>query len=163
VATRLARAAAPGIAYRMGGDEFCVLVEGDEDDEAVAAALAASVTEEGDGFWVTASFGHVRLGGEAATASAALRLADDRMYAQKRRSPHALVAHAIALLLRALVERPEGLERHAAAARLAEAAVALGLPSEEREQACAAFLRDAGYGSGADPQREERMPVGAGA
>jgi diguanylate cyclase (GGDEF)-like protein len=77
------RLAAVGRAYRLGGDEFCVLLDGDrgEDDQQVLAAVAA-LSEHGDGFEIGASFGLVATGGDAAEA---LRLADERMYARKRR------------------------------------------------------------------------------
>src|SRR4051794_12018179 len=69
-----------GRAYRLGGDEFCVLAEPAEDVEARAlAALSAN----GDGFVIDAAAGLVHLPGEASSASAALSLADERMYRGK--------------------------------------------------------------------------------
>jgi diguanylate cyclase (GGDEF)-like protein len=73
-----------GRAYRLGGDEFCVLLDrvAGSDDPAVRRAVGA-LAEHGDGFSVTTASGLVTLPAEAATASAALQLADERMYADK--------------------------------------------------------------------------------
>jgi diguanylate cyclase (GGDEF)-like protein len=65
-----------GSAYRLGGDEFCVLLTADAD----AALERARAALHGDG--VTASTGSVLLT-EAADPTQALRLADARMYADK--------------------------------------------------------------------------------
>ncbi|WP_216324248.1 sensor domain-containing diguanylate cyclase [Deinococcus aestuarii] len=88
----LAAALPPGGAlYRLGGDEFVLVLEGVEDagcahadvlegvDAAVAAARAAGFREVG------ASFGVALWPGEARDPGAALRLADERMYGDKRR------------------------------------------------------------------------------
>jgi diguanylate cyclase (GGDEF)-like protein len=79
-----------GSAYRLGGDEFCVLVNplADELDEVLAAA-AQALEERGENFTVAASYGAVLLPYEATTLGYALQLADDRMYSHKkvRRSP----------------------------------------------------------------------------
>ena len=84
--TRLGRQlAGVGAAYRMGGDEFCLLVtEPDESLDALGARAAAALSESGEQFTIGCSFGTVRLGTEAQTASEALRMADQRMYAHKR-------------------------------------------------------------------------------
>lgn len=69
-----------GSAYRLGGDEFCVLLTADAD----AALQRAQEALVGKG--VTASSGAVELGVEAQDATQALRLADARMYADKAAS-----------------------------------------------------------------------------
>jgi diguanylate cyclase (GGDEF)-like protein len=73
-----------GRAYRLGGDEFCVLLPGAgrDADAAVAAACAALASEEEHG-GVGCSAGRTRLPYEADTATAALSVADERMYAVK--------------------------------------------------------------------------------
>ncbi len=73
-----------GSAYRPGGDEFCVVFESglDNAEEQIAAATQA-LTADGDGFSVRASNGKVAVPEEASTVTAALRIADDRMYAHK--------------------------------------------------------------------------------
>jgi diguanylate cyclase (GGDEF)-like protein len=68
--------------YRMGGDEFCVLLPAESPIDAPTVAAGAACA--GEGFEVTAAFGAVALPDEAASALAALRLADERMYAHKR-------------------------------------------------------------------------------
>ena len=56
---RLAAAVAPdGTAYRLGGDEFCTLVPGGEAQvPRVLAVGADALSEQGDGFEITASAG----------------------------------------------------------------------------------------------------------
>ena len=73
-----------GIAYRPGGDEFCVLLHGDvaRADVHIAAAVAA-LSADGEGFCIRASHGAVAIPSEAHSPSLALRLADDRMYVHK--------------------------------------------------------------------------------
>ncbi|HEV3498556.1 MAG TPA: HD domain-containing phosphohydrolase, partial [Actinomycetes bacterium] len=135
-------------AYRLGGDEFCVLapVPGDG-ARAVTAAASQALTEHGGGFHITASYGSILLPEESQDPTEAMRLVDQRMYAHKtsgRRSPD---RQSRDVLLRVLQERnPELAERHAATARLVDAVTdRLGLPAEERAQIRqAAELHDIG-------------------
>jgi diguanylate cyclase (GGDEF)-like protein len=80
-----------GVAYRIGGDEFCVLLtcERDRFDE-VSRAVATALSANGPGYSVTASWGIVEVPAEESEPSAAMQLADVRMYAQKesRRAAH---------------------------------------------------------------------------
>ena len=79
---------AHGSAYRLGGDEFCVLLNAPEDE--LARSLAAAVEalkERGDRVAVSASYGAVALPAEAADLEHAIQLADERMYERKRRRP----------------------------------------------------------------------------
>src|ERR687887_4040 len=78
-----AHVAAIGTAYRMGGDEFCVLLPLGADPDAQADAAALSLTEQGDGFAIGASHGAVSVPAEAREPGEALRIADHRMYANK--------------------------------------------------------------------------------
>jgi diguanylate cyclase (GGDEF)-like protein len=71
-----------GRAFRLGGDEFCALVWGEAREELVETCLAA-LTEQGEGFSITASYGMVTIPAEASSADAALALADERMYTFK--------------------------------------------------------------------------------
>jgi two-component system, cell cycle response regulator len=75
-----------GTAFRLGGDEFCLLLPGDPDatEETLGRALDA-LAAQGEGFAVTSSYGAVELPCEARTPNDALRLADARMYAHKAR------------------------------------------------------------------------------
>jgi diguanylate cyclase (GGDEF)-like protein len=84
-----------GAAYRLGGDEFCLLAPArDAEAEGLIDRSVKALEEHGDGFSVTASFGAAVLPEEAAEGSDALRLADERLYAQKyakrarREDPH---------------------------------------------------------------------------
>jgi diguanylate cyclase (GGDEF)-like protein len=137
-----------GRAYRLGGDEFCILAPvGHDRTGPVVAVAAQALTEHGDGFHITASYGAIVLPEESQDPTEAMRLVDQRMYAQKtsgRRSPD---RQSRDVLLRALQERtPELAERHAAVARLAEAmGERMGLTAEERVQLRqAAELHDIG-------------------
>jgi two-component system, cell cycle response regulator len=73
-----------GSAYRMGGDEFAVLITSTEAprDEILKRA-AEALTESGKGYELDAAWGAVSIPSEADTPLAAMRLADVRMYAQK--------------------------------------------------------------------------------
>jgi diguanylate cyclase (GGDEF)-like protein len=107
---RLAEAVAGhGRSYRMGGDEFCVLVP--DTAEAVAAACAA-LRESGEGFEVSAAHGAVAIPSEAKDAGAALRLADQRMYRDKRSSRVPAGEQALTALLRVMAERNPDLGDH---------------------------------------------------
>jgi diguanylate cyclase (GGDEF)-like protein len=137
-----------GTAYRLGGDEFCILACVDPATTSpVVAAAAEALSEHGPGFSVSASYGAILLPQEAHDPSEAMRLVDQRMYAQKtgnRRSPDRQTRD---VLLRALQERnPELAERHQAVATLAEAVGhRLGVPAEAlAELRRAAELHDVG-------------------
>ena len=73
-----------GFAYRMGGDEFCIFARADAGvvEQLLDDSIAALV-EGGEGWQVGCSQGAVWMPSEAATESQALRLADQRMYANK--------------------------------------------------------------------------------
>jgi diguanylate cyclase (GGDEF)-like protein len=80
-----------GAAYRIGGDEFCVLLSCPRGRfDAATRAAARALTAIGPGFDVSSSWGAVEVPREESDASAALQLADVRMYAQKesRRIAH---------------------------------------------------------------------------
>jgi two-component system cell cycle response regulator len=74
-----------GTAYRIGGDEFVVLIERGDDDlgERVMKRAAEALTTSGKGYDVSASWGKVVIPAEARTPAEAMQLADVRMYAQK--------------------------------------------------------------------------------
>ena len=95
-----------GRAYRLGGDEFCVLARGDdrELDEIVAAARGA-LTEHGDGFAISPSCGVVRVPGHVSKASDALHLADQALYAEKAGRKGRVEHETRDVLLRILRER----------------------------------------------------------
>ncbi|HEY7256239.1 MAG TPA: GGDEF domain-containing protein [Solirubrobacterales bacterium] len=73
-----------GTAYRFGGDEFCLLLTcAPERFVEVARAAADSLSARGPGYEINASWGAVRIPGEALDVDGALELADARMYADK--------------------------------------------------------------------------------
>ncbi len=132
-------------AFRMGGDEFCVLLR----DELVTSSPAAELAlrERGEGFDVAASFGAVRLPQEAADATDALRIVDQRLYAGKERRRASAGAQAGDALLRVLGEREPELHTHLRdVAHLADAVAAeLALdPEAVAEVRRAAELHDVG-------------------
>ena len=102
-----------GSAFRLGGDEFCVLLRRNPADADVhVAAACKALTAEGEGFHVGASHGLVELPAEADSPMFALRLADHRMYAKKgsRRGSAREQTHNV--LLGLLREREPDLHEH---------------------------------------------------
>jgi diguanylate cyclase (GGDEF)-like protein len=149
LAATLARVVAPyGSCYRLGGDEFCVLAElppGESEEDFLEDTVSA-LSESGKGFTVTCSLGSVRLPAEAETATDALRLADQRLYVQKRsRSGRRERPHE--MLLQALYERSPGLRDHVGEVLVSATAVgrAFGLHGDDLEELrLAARLHDIG-------------------
>jgi diguanylate cyclase (GGDEF)-like protein len=82
---RLKEAVSPeGIGYRIGGDEFVVLIGGDRaNHDAVAKRAAEALTEKGRGYELSAAWGLAAVPEEADSSATAMQLADVRMYAQK--------------------------------------------------------------------------------
>ena len=143
-----ASVAGPGGAYRLGGDEFCVLLHHETlPDDPVVARAAEALSEHGEGFTVTASYGVVQIPSEADSCEAALQLADERMYAHKDSRRANSRRQARDVLVQVLAEREPELRRHMA--DVAELAVRtgreLGIEPEELDVlARAAELHDIG-------------------
>jgi two-component system cell cycle response regulator len=101
-----------GAAYRLGGDEFCLLLSGrvPRSDPLVARARSA-LAEQGSGFSVAASCGVAIVPEEACTVTAALSLADERMYSDKGggRGNH---SQTQSVLMQLLTEREPTLHEH---------------------------------------------------
>jgi two-component system, cell cycle response regulator len=75
-----------GTAYRMGGDEFCVLLDGsDPHEHELERASVLALSEQGAGYTISAAHGAVCIPLEASNTSAALALADQRLYQRKDR------------------------------------------------------------------------------
>lgn len=73
-----------GTAYRMGGDEFCVLFDRSQaGHEALVDASVLALTEDGRDFSITASHGVVQIPEEMSDPAAILQLADQRLYRRK--------------------------------------------------------------------------------
>jgi diguanylate cyclase (GGDEF)-like protein len=85
LAGKLARGLRPwGRAYRLGGDEFCALLHLDGQTPAQLSEIATgTLCEPGAALPVTSSGGWALVPTEATEPSGALRLADQRMYAEK--------------------------------------------------------------------------------
>jgi diguanylate cyclase (GGDEF)-like protein len=83
-----------GRAFRVGGDEFCVLLTAVVAANGPEIAAIAGSLSDGD---LSPSYGVVSMPADASDPDAAMRLADERMYAQKRarRQPPLDVATAV--------------------------------------------------------------------
>jgi diguanylate cyclase (GGDEF)-like protein/PAS domain S-box-containing protein len=137
-----------GVAYRLGGDEFCILapMPADEGRELIASCLQA-LHERGEGFTVGASWGGVVVPDEAPTATAALVMADQRMYDDKGVGRASAKQQTRDLILRVLAERHPQLHEHVGAvAALARAAgERMGMSDEQLDRLeRAAELHDIG-------------------
>jgi diguanylate cyclase (GGDEF)-like protein len=137
-----------GDAYRLGGDEFCVLLRTHaERDDPIVALASKALSEHGDGFSIGASYGIVSLPGDADTATIALQLADERMYAEKDSRRGSTRRQARDLLMQILKEREPPLHRHMDDVAVLAVAVArrLGFQAEGLDEvARAAELHDVG-------------------
>ncbi len=112
LAGKLVEAVAPaGRAYRMGGDEFCVLLPA---SEPALRRAADALRESGEGFTITSAHGAVVIPDEATTVSAALSVADQRLYAHKELLAEVRSGTAHGPLLRMLAEREPELRDHVA-------------------------------------------------
>jgi diguanylate cyclase (GGDEF)-like protein len=147
--SNLDRAIRPyGHAYRIGGDEFCVLVmTGASSAKTIIALAASALSEQGDGFAIKASHGTVMLPHEARDATLALRVADQRMYAQKEDRRSSATRQARDLLLQVLHEREPALGNHLKG--VANLALGVGtrlslIPEELDEVVRAAELHEVG-------------------
>jgi diguanylate cyclase (GGDEF)-like protein/putative nucleotidyltransferase with HDIG domain len=112
-----------GIAYRMGGDEFCILLENSETPpEPLLAVAAAALSERGEGFSIGTAYGSVLVPDEGRSVSQALRLADQRLYGHKHRFQRRSASdQSESVLVQILVERHPELGAHVNdVARLAE-------------------------------------------
>lgn len=145
LAGKLADAAAPyGTAYRMGGDEFCVLLP---DSEPELDRVANALSEGGEGFTVSSAYGAAVIPDDAATVSGALSVADERLYAHKELLAEIRRGTAHEPLLRTLAEREPELRAHVSdvsslAVRVGEQ---FGLAVDELEELrLAAELHDVG-------------------
>jgi diguanylate cyclase (GGDEF)-like protein len=137
-----------GEAYRMGGDEFCIIASiGSDGQGPIIADATAALSERGEGFAIGSSYGSVLLPQEANDVGISLRLADQRMYANKNSGRRSAGRQSADVLLQALHERSPELGDHLVdVARLAaEVGRRLGMSGEELDQlAQAAQLHDVG-------------------
>ena len=136
-----------GSAYRMGGDEFCVLAPMHAGGGETLLRLGAdALSESGEGFMIGCSYGAAYVPAEASSGEEALRLADQRLYEEKA-SRSSASRQTTDALLTVLSERGLGLSAHLrTVVRLAElTAERLGLPDHEVKRVrLATELRDIG-------------------
>jgi diguanylate cyclase (GGDEF)-like protein len=163
---KLAEVPGPGgDAYRLGGDEFCVItpVAGEDAEQLIDRACAA-LTEQGEGFEVGTSFGAIVIPEEATDPTQALRVADERLYAQKhtRRLESDRMMDA---LLEALSLREPDLPMHldTVGSLAVDIGHALGLrPDELEELVRAAQLHDLGKLAVPDEILHKKGPLDEG-
>ena len=158
-----AAVSAVGSAYRMGGDEFCVLakIDGGRPDMILEAAGAA-LTERGTAFSITASYGSVllptetarRLGGAAPRRPADVR-AQGRGPRIRRQAEHRrAAAHA-----RGARSRPRSAP-HEVTDLCQKTASRLGIPEEDMTALTqAAALHDVGKSAVPDAILEKPGPL----
>jgi len=134
-----------GRAYRIGGDEFCALINAAEGTHVETAA--AALFERGDGFAIGCSHGSAVLPSEANDSSTALTIADQRMYAAKRVGRVSAAQQSKDVLLSAVAERNRelGAHGHDVAELAAAVATAFSLALDEVDMIRhAAELHDVG-------------------
>ena len=133
--------------YRLGGDEFCLVATiGEGEAEPLIDRACAALTEQGEGFEISSSFGAVMLPDEATDASHALHTADERLYAQKY-SRRGESDRTMAALLEALSIREPDLQAQLAdvGSLSVDVGTMLGLRRDELEELeRAAQLHDLG-------------------
>ena len=104
-----------GTAYRMGGDEFCVLFRdgAGPTDAALVQASVAALSERGPGFSIGASHGVVSIPSRGSDPASILQLADQRLYRRKDETREASAVQQLRdVLLQAFQERYPDLQEH---------------------------------------------------
>ncbi|MGK2931993.1 MAG: bifunctional diguanylate cyclase/phosphohydrolase [Solirubrobacterales bacterium] len=102
-----------GDVYRIGGDEFTVLLWGDLDETArLVGRTDFAMCERGDGFDIRASKGLAQYPAESPTIESAIALADERMYLDKARTGTSARNQVHEALVRSLREREPDLADH---------------------------------------------------
>lgn len=137
-----------GRAYRIGGDEFCVLARpGPDGPDTIIELATRALSEQGEGFSVTTSYGAILVPTEASSATEAMIAVDLRMYENKNSSRIPADMQTVNALLRAIHERDPGwAERLVSTADLAGAVCRqLGVSAAETSRIRqAAQLHDVG-------------------
>ena len=139
-----------GTAYRMGGDEFCVLFRNTREptDAATVQASVAALSERGPGFSIGAAHGVVTIPPQGSDPASIMQLADQRLYRRKDETREASAVHQLRdVLLQAFQERYPDLQEHQRGVGTLALAVGrrLGMVGEELDVlARAAELHDVG-------------------
>ena len=152
-----------GDAYRMGGDEFCVLALAPADQHAeLAAHTRAALSEHGDGFTITTALGSATIESRDGDLAAALRDADRAMYAEKNGLRGSAGGQSAAVLLRVLTERHPDIGDHvdSVAALTDKVGLELGMTEEDRATLWqAAALHDIGKAAVPDAILDKPAPL----
>jgi diguanylate cyclase (GGDEF)-like protein len=152
-----------GHAYRMGGDEFCVLTAAPVDQHAqLAARTRAALSEHGDGFSITAALGTATIDGPDSDSDGALRDADRRMYAEKNGLRGSAGGQSAAVLLRVLTERHPDIGDHVDSVAALTEKVGLELDMTEEDRTTlwqAAALHDIGKAAVPDAILDKPGPL----
>jgi diguanylate cyclase (GGDEF)-like protein len=102
-----------GNVYRLGGDEFCVLIATPvRDPHALFQEARDALSEHGAAFTVTASAGAVEIPRETSEPTQALRLADQHMYREKIGNQSGAAELITSVLHAALAQRHPDLGEH---------------------------------------------------
>jgi diguanylate cyclase (GGDEF)-like protein len=102
-----------GTVYRLGGDEFCVLIASPvRDPHALFQVAREALAEHGGAFTVTASAGAVEIPRETEEPTQALRLADQHMYREKIGNQSGAAELITSVLHAALAQRHPDLGEH---------------------------------------------------
>jgi diguanylate cyclase (GGDEF)-like protein len=102
-----------GTVYRLGGDEFCVLIATPvRDPHALFQDAREALAEHGGAFTVTASAGAVEIPRETGEPTQALRLADQHMYREKLGNQSGAAELITSVLHAALAQRHPDLGEH---------------------------------------------------
>lgn len=154
-----------GRAFRIGGDEFCAVLDGHIPvGDPLIAAIRAALSEQGSGFKIGPSCGVVAMPEDVTDVRSALRMADERMYSAKRSGRPSPAQEISRVLVRALSEhQAAGLHHDVDLSRLGRgAALRLGLPEDEAEMiGRAAELHDIGKIAIPDPILAKPGPLDA--
>jgi diguanylate cyclase (GGDEF)-like protein len=142
----MASVAGRATAYRMGGDEFCVITTA-PDAERVHAAAAVALSEHGERFAIGCSYGVASIPLEAPSLEHALQIADRRLYGNKELRRSSQSVQIKDALIQLLAEQSDELVTHLGrvAALAVETAERLELPADEIARIrLAAELHDVG-------------------
>ena len=137
-----------GHAFRLGGDEFCVVLPAtDAGTEALVAAACVALSERDEGYEIRPSWGGVLIPSEASTTHQALAVADERMYNRKKSRRASARRQSTDVLLGVLRERDGDLGAHSVG--VSDRAMLVGeklhmTTDEMDEMARAAELHDIG-------------------
>lgn len=122
-----------GRIYRIGGDEFCVLMRGSAASASISGELKEATHVVGDGFEITASVGTADFPGEAEDPAEAIALADERMYVSKNGSRTSARSQVHEVLVRSIRAREPELAEHTGRVRMLSVEIAKRMVGEAEQ------------------------------